>query len=103
MSNHSSDAVDKHVRIYKQVFVSLAILTVATVGCSYLELPVVAGLALGLAIAVLKGSLVGAFFMHLAWERKLIFFVLILTFFFFAAMMVLIVGHAADIPVYRGG
>jgi cytochrome c oxidase subunit 4 len=51
-------------RIYLTIFVLLVVLTLATVGLSFLEL----GrwhLLVGMAIGAMKASLVGLFFMHL--------------------------------------
>ena len=71
-----------HVRIYMLVFGALMILTAVTVLVSYLHLPKIVGIPVGLAIATVKASLVAAFFMHLKWERKLIYGLLGLTVFF---------------------
>ncbi len=101
MSGHGSEQVDKHVRIYKKVFFTLVILTVVTVACSYLNVSIWLGVLIALAVATVKGSLVAAFFMHLAWERKMILAILVLSAFFVAAMMTLILGHYADVPTYR--
>jgi cytochrome c oxidase subunit 4 len=75
--------VDKHVRTYVLVFVSLLALTLITVAISYLHLPLGPAVALALVVALTKGSLVACFFMHLISERKLIFLVLAFTVFFF--------------------
>jgi cytochrome c oxidase subunit 4 len=85
--DNSPEAVRKEVRKYLMVFGTLMVLTVITVGISYLELPTWQAIALGLTVAVIKGSLVAAFFMHLLSERKLIYAVLVLTVFFFGLML----------------
>lgn len=81
--------IDHHVRIYMIVFASLAILTVLTVGVSYFHFPVMLAIAIALFIAVIKGSLVACYFMHLISEKKLIYWVLAVTvlFFLFALMI----------------
>jgi len=81
--------IDHHVRIYMIVFGALAALTVITVGVSYLHVPVMLAIGLALVIAVIKGSLVACYFMHLISEKKLIYWVLALTvlFFLFALMI----------------
>ena len=75
--------IDKHVRTYVLVFVTLLALTLITVGISYLHLPLGPAVALALLVALVKGSLVACFFMHLISERKLIYLVLAFTVFFF--------------------
>jgi cytochrome c oxidase subunit IV len=77
MSEHAD--VQVHVRGYLLVFGTLLVLTVATVAASYLNMPVVPTVALGLTIAVVKAGLVAAFFMHLRHERALIYAALSLT------------------------
>ncbi len=54
-----------HVRGYIGIFGALLALTVVTVGVSYLQLPTAPTVALGLAIATAKATLVVLFFMHL--------------------------------------
>lgn len=78
-----------HIRIYMMVFGALMVLTVVTVLVSYLHLPRGLGILVGLAIATLKASLVAAFFMHLKWERPLIYGLLGLTVFFMAVLFAL--------------
>ena len=87
-SGHNSpEAIHAEKRKYLIIFFILAILTVLTVAVSRMHLPHVMAIGVGLLIAVVKGSLVAAFFMHLLSERKLIYAVLILTVFFFAVLM----------------
>ena len=64
-------------------------LTLVTVAVSYLHLPVVAGVALALLIAGVKGALVACYFMHLISEKKLIFVVLAFTVLFFLFVLLL--------------
>jgi cytochrome c oxidase subunit 4 len=85
-AHHDID-VDKHVRTYIIVFVSLAALTVITVAISYLHLPLVPAVSLALLVATIKGSLVACYFMHLISERKLIYAVLVLTVVFFVFVL----------------
>ena len=85
--DNSPGAVKKEIRRYLMVLGALAILTLVTVGISYLKLPTGQAIALGLAVAIVKGSLVAAFFMHLISERKLIYAVLVFTVFFFGMLM----------------
>jgi cytochrome c oxidase subunit 4 len=80
---HGDIDVDKHVRTYITVFVTLLALTLITVGIFYLHLPLVPAIALALTVAAIKGSLVACYFMHLLSERKLILLVMAVTVLFF--------------------
>src|SRR5687768_4708676 len=86
--DHAVD-IDKHVRIYITVFVALMVLTVITVAISYLDLSVPLAVTIALFVAIVKGSLVACYFMHLVSEKKLIYAVLVLTIVFFAALLAL--------------
>lgn len=88
MSHDHDIDIDKHVRTYLIVFASLLVLTIVTVGISYLHLPVLPAIGLALLVALIKGSLVACYFMHLISERRLIYAVLLLTvlFFFFVLL-----------------
>ena len=88
MSGLSREEAKHHVVIYVRVFAALLALTAVTVGISYLRLPLPQAVTLALAIAAFKVSLVAAFFMHLAGEKKIIFSVLALAVFFFAVLLV---------------
>jgi len=72
-----------------KVFGTLAVMTVLTVAVSYLSVPVAVGVALAMVIALFKGTLVGAYFMHLAQERKALFSILILCVVLFFALLLL--------------
>ena len=85
---HAVD-IDKHVRVYIMVFVSLMVLTVITVAISYLHLPVFWAVTLALLVASIKGSLVACYFMHLISEKKLIYAVMGLTVAFFIVLLAL--------------
>jgi cytochrome c oxidase subunit IV len=85
--DNSPEAIRKEIRKYMMVFGALAVLTIITVAISRLHLPTWQAIALGLAVATVKGTLVAAFFMHLLSERKLIYAVLVLTVFFFGVMI----------------
>ena len=81
--------VDRHVRAAYYVFGSLLVLTGFTVGAYFIHLPTRAAIALALAIATVKGSLVAAWFMHLISERTLIYWVLGLTAVLFLPLLLL--------------
>ena len=87
-SDHAVD-IDRHVRIYITVFVALMVLTVVTVAVSYLDLATPLAVTVALFIAIIKGSLVACYFMHLISEKKVIYAVLALTAVFFIALMAL--------------
>jgi cytochrome c oxidase subunit 4 len=55
--------------LYVKVFLALMVATAITVAASRLNLGHSGNIALGLAIAVTKASLVAAFFMHLKYDR----------------------------------
>ena len=87
MSGHTQEEIRQSVGLYLKVFGALLVLTTVTVGVSYLRLPLHAAIAVALVIATLKASLVAAFFMHLAGEKKIIFAVLLLAAFFFVFLL----------------
>lgn len=83
ISSHDHADIDKHVKTYILVFVALLVLTLITVGISYLDLSTGPAVALALVVAGVKGGLVASYFMHLVDERKLIYWVMAATVFFF--------------------
>lgn len=85
---HALD-IKAHVRTYLMVFGALLLLTLITVGVSYLHLPHTEAVILAIAIATLKAGLVAAFFMHLKGERKIIYWSLYLTACFFVLLFAL--------------
>jgi cytochrome c oxidase subunit 4 len=87
MEGHSVAEIKKTVRTYVTVFVSLMGLTIITVAVSYLHLEIGAAIAVAMFIAIIKGSLVASYFMHLISERKVIYFSLALTVVFFFVLM----------------
>ena len=92
--DHAAD-IDRHVRIYITVFVALMVLTVVTVAISYLDLSTPIAVTVALLVAIVKGSLVACYFMHLISEKKLIYAVLALTAAFFVALLALpVVTHS---------
>ena len=90
MADHASHAdIDRQVRIYILVFVSLMVLTLVTVAVSRLHLPIAGAVAVALVVATVKGGLVAGYFMHLVAERKLIYWVLWFTVAFFLAVLLI--------------
>ena len=86
--DHAVD-IDRHVRVYITVFVALMVLTIVTVAVSRFHLPVPIAVTVALLVAIIKGSLVAGYFMHLISEKKLILAVLALTVVFFAVLLAL--------------
>ena len=80
-----------YIANYRKVFIYLLIGTILTVWASYMEFNVhnsIAGAVfVGLTIAMIKGYLVAANFMHLNSESKLIYWILLLTLFFLALLL----------------
>ena len=95
-SDHDAADIDRHVRIYITVFVTLMVLTIVTVAISRFHLPVPMAVAVALLVATIKGSLVACYFMHLISEKKLIYAVLALTVAFFIVLLVLPVVTVHD-------
>lgn len=89
METTATHDIKKHVRLYISVFIALLALTVVTVAISYLHLDITAAVFVALTVAIIKGSLVASYFMHLISEKKIIFVTLILTVLFFAVLMAL--------------
>lgn len=87
-AGHTPEEIRRHVRTYISVFIALAVLTVVTVGVSYLHLPFNQAVAVALFIACIKSGLVAAFFMHLISEKKVIFVILIFALFFFLDLLI---------------
>lgn len=57
--------------VYLTVFSSLIVLTFVTVGVSYLGLPPTLSIIVAMAVALVKGTLVATWFMHLIHDTKL--------------------------------
>ena len=71
MSDHTSAAATtahSHAGRYLVVWAALMALTALTWGLSTIHIPGLAGVAVALAIAMVKGTLVALFFMHL-WDQ----------------------------------
>jgi cytochrome c oxidase subunit 4 len=94
-SDHAVD-IDRHVRVYITVFVALMVLTIVTVAVSRFHLSVPIAVTVALLVAIIKGSLVACYFMHLISEKKLIYAVLALTAVFFAALLALPIFTVSD-------
>jgi cytochrome c oxidase subunit 4 len=95
-SDHAAADIDRHVRVYITVFVSLMVLTIVTVAISRFHLPVHLAVTVALIVATIKGSLVACYFMHLISEKKLILAVLALTVVFFVALLFLPIATVSN-------
>ena len=100
---HGVHDIRAHVKVYLMVFGALAVLTVVTVAASYLDIPVGPAIALALAIATVKASLVALFFMHLKGEKRSIVWTLLLTAIFFIALMTIPLSWYLDGPKHPEG
>jgi len=87
MSDHTD--IDRQVRTYRAVFITLMVLTLVTVAISRLHLPIPIAITIALIVACVKGGLVASYFMHLISERKLIYWVLGFTVACFFAVLLL--------------
>jgi cytochrome c oxidase subunit IV len=76
-------------RTYVLIGVLLILLTFLTVGLSFLHVPPIWHLVLGLTIAGIKASLVVLFFMHALVSPRLIWIVIVVAGFWFGLMLVL--------------
>ena len=88
----SHDDIQKHVKVYINVFIGLMFLTVLTVAASYIEFDIVpsyksCAIFVGLLIASFKGYMVASEFMHLNNEKKMIYWILGLTVIFFVVCL----------------
>ena len=91
-AEHTAEHVQRQVRTYFIVFLSLLVLTVVTVAVSRLDLAVGAGVVVALIVAGLKGTLVAGIFMHLFSDKfPFVFKVLIFSAVFFVVMIALFV------------
>ncbi|MEL6349934.1 MAG: cytochrome C oxidase subunit IV family protein [Myxococcota bacterium] len=88
--NHGADHGHAHghehhispLSTYMAVYGALLVLTVVTVGVSYLGLPSAPSLMVAMAVALVKASLVAAWFMHLKYDSRFNLFIFLATFWF---------------------
>ena len=83
-------------RGYLVVFGVLLGLTLLTVAVSLLPMPATLAIAVGLAIAAAKGTLVAMLFMHLTHERMIVYVTLAFTAVFCVALFALTLWTEAD-------
>ncbi|MEK6797542.1 MAG: cytochrome C oxidase subunit IV family protein [Planctomycetota bacterium] len=91
--------VSGHVKMYIAVFAALAIGTIVTVLASTVDLGGHWNVAVAMAIAAVKASLVAAIFMHLKWESaSVIWITLLFCAIFLVVLMALPVLTSGDRP-----
>lgn len=95
-AGHSEHDVRSHVRTYWMIGAALYVFTVITVVVNQVHLAVPLAVTVALIIAAIKGSMVGAVFMHLSNEKRWIYGSLLLTAFFFVAMIAITLSTTAD-------
>ena len=94
--------VQKHVRGYLMVGALLLSFTAITVALYYVNFGTPkANIAVAMLVATVKAGLVGAIFMHLAAEKRLIYRFLVFTGFFVLGLFWLIFLAWYDYPVVR--
>jgi len=96
MNAHTPEQIRQETRKYLVVFVALAGLTLLTVAASRMHVSEGMHVFVAMLIAVSKGSLVAAYFMHLIDERRVIYALLLLTMVFFVAIFFLPMGSFAN-------
>ena len=90
------------LKMYFSVFGALLVLTVATIGVSHLALPEPWAIIVAMIVALMKATLVAAFFMHLKYEEQFFTFILVGSllfmglFFFFTFSDFMTVGQLVD-------
>src|SRR5260370_2580019 len=95
----AADHFSHHIRRYLFVFYALLFGTLITVGASYIPFGHRAvNIGVALFIACGKAFLVAGYFMHLVFERKMIYGVLAFTAFFFDGLMFLAILASHDFP-----
>jgi caa(3)-type oxidase subunit IV len=96
-AEHAPHDTAAEVRTYLLIFGALGLLTLATVGVAYMHLPHSASIVIALLIAFGKVFLIGAFFMHLLHEGRLINWSLAVCVF---ALLILILFVIPDLGVH---
>ncbi len=104
MTDNHAENISKHIKVYFMIGGALFVLTVVTVLAALFKFGVAAAVAVGLLIAVVKGSLVALFFMHLSNEKKVIYATLGLTVVFFFVLLLVplftMLNANATTPLY---
>ena len=88
MGNSHSGPHVSPLSTYYTVFGSLVVLTFVTVGVSHLGLPPVPSIIVAMAVASVKATLVGAWFMHLLHDTKFNILLFLASFWFIGVFFV---------------
>jgi caa(3)-type oxidase subunit IV len=95
-------AHESHAKTYAMVLAALLVLTIVTVGLSYVDLTYAGNKILGLLVAISKAALVVALFMHLKHDGAKDKYLLVALFFPLVLLLIIIFSNFPDV-VYRGG
>ncbi|MBL8619360.1 MAG: cytochrome C oxidase subunit IV family protein [Deltaproteobacteria bacterium] len=74
--------------VYFAVYGALLVLTVVTVAVSYMGLPPLQSITVAMLVAMVKATLVGAWFMHLKYDAKFNVFTFLAALWFMASFFV---------------
>jgi caa(3)-type oxidase subunit IV len=100
---NTPEEVAKHVKTYLKVGAALMVLTAFTVFLSYVDFGSHSNnMAIGLAVATFKTSLVVLIFMHMNHERPLIYKIMLFALLFLGVMFTLFVAVYDDGLHMRG-
>ncbi len=86
-SNDQAEDIQHHIKVYMNVFIALAVLTLVTVAVSYLEVSFIEAFFIAVTVATIKGSLVLSYFMHLLTEKPAVLWILATTMIAFLILM----------------
>jgi cytochrome c oxidase subunit 4 len=101
---HEIEHIKAHIKVYMLIFAMLILGTILTVAISYIDFGEHwKNIAIGLAIASVKGTLVAGWFMHLISEKKLIYSVMVVTIFFFVALSFITIWSMTGSSLIGGG
>ena len=90
MSDSSHDDIQKHVKTYMKIGLTLIVFTVITVVLSFVDFGShSSNMLIGMAVAAFKSSLVCLVFMHLNHERPIIYKIMVFAVLFVGVMFVL--------------
>ena len=85
-NDHIED-IRRDLKVYINVFIALAILTVVTVAVSFLDVSFIEAFFIAITVATIKGSLVLSYFMHLLEEKPAVIWILVTTMVTFLILM----------------
>jgi caa(3)-type oxidase subunit IV len=102
-AGHEPHDTAQEIRVYLTIFGALGLLTLATVGVAYMELPNSASIVVALLIAFAKVFLIAAFFMHLLHEGRLINWSLAVCVFALLILILFVIPDLGIHPVEEAG